>query len=498
MSSMVQTDSYKLSHKGFMNEGTEVIYSNFTPRSSKHFPVPAEDFTGKVVVFGLQHTIVDFLIEDMNQNFFSVSEDVAVLYLKELFDAYLGKDSVDTAHFRELHQLGYLPIEIKALPEGTLAPVKVPMYTIKNTNKRFAWLTNYLETVMSCESWKAPTVATLIYHYRLLVNHWAIATTGSTAGTEFQLHDFSMRGMSNRFDAAKCGSAFLLSSNGTDNVPAIPFVARYYDADYKNEFIATSVPASEHSLASTGTAVEGELATIKRWITESYPTGIVSVISDTFDFWKVITEYASELKDDILNRGVNELGLAKVVFRPDSGNPADIICGDPNAPEGSPAYKGAVECLWEIFGGTVTAQGFRVLHERIGLIYGDSMTYPIIKDICERLAAKGFASTNCVFGVGSYTMQYLTRDSLGMAIKATMATVDGELHELFKDPITDSGVKKSAKGLLRVDYDENGEIALFDQQTPEQEKGGLLETVFIDGKLVRRQTFSEIRNRLWN
>ena len=539
---LFQTDSYKLSHKGFMNEGTEVIYSNFTPRSSKHFPILDNKFDGKYVAYGLQHTIVDYLMDDFELDFFGLDKEEAVGRIKRVFDAYLGKDSVPTEHFEELHDLGYLPIEIKALPEGTLAPIKVPMYTIRNTDERFAWLTNYLETVMSCETWKASTVATLIRNYRLLVNEWAIKTTGSTEGTEFQLHDFSMRGMSNRHDAAKSGSAFLLSSNGTDNIPAIEFLEDWYEADCEKEFIATSVPASEHSLASTGTAVEGELATIKRWITESYPTGIVSVISDTFDFWKVITEYASELKGDILNRGVNELGLAKVVFRPDSGNPVKIITGYKTEskeffdkelalvhynntvltlPEAikvdgvwfelfnkrghasigkqlsESEVKGAVECLWDIFGGTTTEQGYRILHECVGLIYGDSMTYSIINEICQRLADKGFASTNCVFGVGSYTMQYMTRDTLGMAVKATAAKVNGEWYELFKDPITDDGTKKSAKGLLRVDYDENGEITLYDQQTPEQEKQGILETVFLNGELVKKQSFAEIKQRLW-
>lgn len=540
MNPMVQTDSYKLSHKGFMNEGTEVIYSNLTARSTKHFPVPEEVHGDKVVVFGLQHTIIEFLINDFYNNFFSLPEVSAVDYLGTLFDAYLGEGSVSTEHFRELHQLGYLPIEIKALPEGTLAPVKVPMYTIKNTDERFAWLTNYLETVMSCETWKASTTATLIYNYRKLVNQWAIKTTGSNAGTEFQLHDFSFRGMANRQDAAKCGASFLLSSNGTDNIPAIPFISKYYDTHWATDFIATSVPASEHSLASTGTAVEGELSTIKRWITESYPSGIVSVISDTFDFWKVITEYAQELKQDILNRIPNELGLAKVVFRPDSGDPVKIITGYKvkevweneslleaklsgyeaikykgkyyelvvgGGQFGSEVImgkelrecevKGAVECLWEIFGGTHTDLGYKVLHERVGLIYGDSMTYPIIEQLCKRLADKGFASTNCVFGVGSYTMQYLTRDSLGMAVKATAAKVNGEWYELFKDPITDDGVKKSAKGLLRVDYGSDGNITLYDQQTLEQESQGLLETVFKNGVLTKKYTFNDIKQRLW-
>jgi len=542
MNPLTLTDSYKLSHKGFMEPGTEFIYSNMTARSAKHLDLPS--FDGKVVVYGLQHTILDVLVTEFNNGFFKLPKAHAVDLAANLFQGYVGM--TEKGHFEDLYDLGYLPIEVKALPEGTLCPLRVPMYTIKNTHSDFAWLTNYLETVMSAETWKAPTVATIIYHYRKLINRYAELTTGSTEGTEFQLHDFSFRGMSNRFDAAKSGSAFLLSSCGTDNIPALPFIEKYYGVGVSDDFIATSVPASEHSLASTGIAVRGELEMLRKWITKDYPTGIVSVISDTFDFWKVITDYAVQLKDDILDRTPNELGLAKVVFRPDSGDPVKIVTGykcakiphyitgsafneeldnlswafeaveykgsfyeiDVNG--GAIGYpklgkelkecevKGAIQVLWDNFGGTETEQGYKVLNERVGLIYGDSMNYERIEAICLRLADKGFASTNVIFGVGSFTMQYMTRDTLGMAVKATYAEVNGQGYELSKDPITDDGTKKSAKGLLRVDYDENGEITLFDQQTKEQESQGLLETVFKDGKVLKQETFTEVRNRLWN
>ena len=194
-------------------------------------------------------------------------------------------------------------------------------------------------------------------------------------------------------------------------------------------------------------------------------------------------------------RQPNELGLAKTVFRPDSGDPVKIICGDPEAPEGSPAFKGAVECLWDVFGGTQTEAGFKVLHERVGLIYGDSITLERAKHILEGLAAKGFASSNLVLGVGSYTYQYITRDSFGFAMKATWGQVNGQGRDIFKDPITDSGLKKSAKGLLRVEK-EGDDFVLYDQQTPEQEKQGAFETVFEDGKLLVDDTLDNIRARL--
>lgn len=211
-----------------------------------------------------------------------------------------------------------------------------------------------------------------------------------------------------------------------------------------------------------------------------------------------------------------------LVIRPDSGNPADIICGlkkenytkingkyyqyfkedgtcrgDSIGKEISEAeVKGSVELLWETFGGTITEQGYKVLDSHIGLIYGDSITLAVALDVFQRLEAKGFASTNIVFGVGSYTMQYLTRDSLGMAVKATYAEVGGVGYELFKDPITDNGMKKSAKGLLRVEK-EGDDFVLYDQQTLEQEQQGELKTVFKDGKLIVETSLSEIRQRVW-
>jgi nicotinamide phosphoribosyltransferase len=542
MNPLFKTDSYKLSHKGFMTDGTEVIYSNMTPRSNKYLPVNKEDHDGKVVWYGLQR-VLRKLVTEWNKNFFSRYRDDVIAETKMVFDAYLGKDSVPMDHFIELHNLGYLPIEIKALPEGSRVNSKVPFFTIQNTHPRFAWLTNYLETWLSAELWKPTTVATIIYEYRKLANTWALTTTGSIAGTEFQIHDFSYRGMSNTEDAAACGGAFLLSSCGTDNIPAIVDVKKYYDADLSSEFIGTSVPASEHSLASTGIAVNCELETYRKWITQDYPTGIVSIISDTLDFFRVVIDFATELKDDILNRQPNELGLAKVVFRPDSGCPVKILTGyfhdginwdsveyvhqrydylDINKlPEvvfiqgkwyhlyqqldgrvdacqvmSEAEVKGAVQCLWEIFGGTTTEQGYKQLHERVGLIYGDSITLERAKQIFERLAHKGFASTNVVLGVGSYTCQYLTRDSAGMAVKATAAKVNGKWYELSKDPKTDDGTKKSAKGLLRVEK-EGDDFVLYDQQTPEQEKQGELKTVFLNGNIMKVEYFQDIRDRLW-
>jgi nicotinamide phosphoribosyltransferase len=492
---LTATDSYKLSHRGFMPENTEYIYSNMTPRSTKYFPVPEPYFDGKAVFFGLQFFIKEFLIEEWNREFFSKPKSEVIGRFKRRTDTYLGKDSVSMDHFEELHDLGYLPISIKALPEGVAVPMKVPFFTIINTNTHFAWLTNYLETVVSCEIWKPCYTSTLVKAYRKLVNKYAMDTVGNINHTPFALHGFEFRGMSGRHDAAISGAGLLLSSCGTDTIVAIDLVEKYYNANAEKELIAASVPASEHSISSLGTSLDSELQFFRDAITKYYPKGIVSLVSDTYDFFRVVTEFATILKEDILKREVNEFGMAKVVFRPDSGNPVHIVCGNPDAPVGSPEYKGAVECLWDVFGGTISDKGYKVLNERVGLIYGDSCNYTIISGILENLKQKGFAASNVLFGVGSFSLNYCSRDSLGMAQKATWAQVNGIGYAIYKDPKTDSGLKKSAKGLLRVDL-VNGEYILKDQCTQEEEAGGELKEVFRDGKLLIDQSLSEIRARV--
>jgi len=306
--------------------------------------------------------------------------------------------------------------------------------------------------------------------------------------------------MSGIWDSASTGIGHLYSFIGTDSVAAIDMAMQAYDANPAEGPIGVSVFATEHSVMCMGSK-EGEYDTIKRLITELYPTGIISIVSDTWDFWKVLTVIAPKLKEEIQNRKPDAMGLAKVVFRPDSGDPVKIIVGDPDAKKDSPAYKGAVECLWEIFGGTINTKGYKALNERVGLIYGDSITLKRAKQILHGLEEKGFASNNIVFGIGSYTYQFVSRDTFGWAMKATWGQVKGQGIEIFKDPVTDNGVKKSAKGLLHVaeissEYIDS-EYILTDQVTPELEKGGALKIVLEDGVLFNQITLNEIRARLY-
>ncbi len=481
-------DFYKSDHRNQYPQGTTEVYSNFTARSAKYGQVIKETFDNKVVFFGVQYFVKDFLMKAWQEEFFNKPLEQVVKKYQRRMDSSLGKGAITVEHIEALHKLGYLPLKLKALPEGTRVPVGVPVLTMVNTHPEFFWLTNYLETILSSYLWKPITSATTAYEYKKLLNDYAEKTGGAKEFVAFQAHDFSFRGMSSLQDAVVSGAAHLTSFWGTDTVPAIDMMEDYYGADAEQEMIGCSVPATEHSVMCMGMQ-DGEVSTFRRLINDLYPTGIVSVVSDTWDFWKVVTEYVSLLKEEILARE------GKLVIRPDSGDPVFIVTGDPSAPEGTPEHKGALQCLWDVFGGTVTEKGYKLLDEHIGLIYGDSISLDRANAILLAMEKKGFASTNIVFGVGSYTYQYVTRDSYGFAMKATSGVVNGERRNIFKDPKTDSGVKKSAKGLLRV-IEENGELVLYDQQTEEQEAGGLLQVVFEDGKLVHETTMATIRKKL--
>lgn len=481
-------DFYKAGHRQQYPEGTELVVSNFTPRSGKHANVANKD---AVVFFGLQYFIKEFLIETFNENFFNLPKDQVVATYKRRMDTSLGVDSIPVDHISALHELGYLPIEIKALPEGTTVPVGVPCLTIQNTLPEFFWLTNYLETMLSTYLWLPCTSATTASNYRKLIEKFIKKTGSPEWFADWQAHDFSLRGLSSLQAGMISGAAHLCFFKGTDTVPAIDLLEQYYGANADKEMIGGSVPATEHSVMCMDSET-GELATFKRLITEIYPKGIVSIVADTWDFWQVISNYSVQLKPEIMARE------GKLVFRPDSGDPADILCG--NIIKGMqwdcPEEKGAVEVLWDIFGGTITPTGHRLLDSHVGLIYGDSITYELAEEILTRLEAKGFASANVVFGVGSYTYQYVTRDTWGFAVKATFGCVNGEDRDIFKKPKTDSG-KDSARGLLFVDELPSGRLVLKQQVTMEQFNSpeNMLQTVFKDGKLLREDTLSKIRER---
>lgn len=480
------TDGYKLDHRRQYPKGTERVYSNWTPRSCKFFPEASEG----AVVFGIQYFIKEYLIKRMNEGFFSQPKEKVVGAFAKRVNSFLGPDNqVGEQHVAALHDLGYLPIRIKALPEGSICPIRVPALTFINTKDEFFWLTNYFETLISTTLWLPMTSATSARLYKQeLLRHARKTGFDDMPGLDFLCHDFSMRGMAGVEAAIMSGMGHMTSFIGSETIPAISALEEYYNTDATKELVAATVPATEHSVMCAG-GKDDEFETFKRLITEVYPKGFMSIVSDTWDFWQVMTLYLPKLKDLIEARD------GRVVIRPDSGDPVDIICGTPDGATYA-EVAGAYSILWDIFGGTVNEKGYKVLNPKVGIIYGDSITLERQKEIYRRLEEKGFAATNLVLGVGSFTYQFKSRDSLGFAMKATWCQVNGEGREIFKDPKTDNGTKKSLKGLICVRIDENGRYYAIDQVAPEEEATGELMTVFEDGKLVKDWTLAEIRENV--
>ncbi|AZN35203.1 nicotinate phosphoribosyltransferase [Iodobacter ciconiae] len=476
-------DGYKVDHRRQYPDQTEIVFSNLTARTTRR------NYTDKMVFFGLQYFIKDFLIKCWNADFFQQPKEVVIRRFERRINNYLGANNVGTQHIADLHDLGYLPIKIMALPEGSVYPLRVPCLVIFNTDERFFWLTNYLETILSTNIWGMCTSATTAHEYKKIFTKYALETDGSTEFVNWQGHDFSFRGMFGAQAAVMSGAAHLLSFTGTDTIPAIDFLEDYYLADSDKELVGGSVAATEHSVMCAG-GMENELETFRRLIEDIYPAGIVSIVSDSWDFWQVMTDFTMQLKDKILARN------GKVVFRPDTGSPVKMICGDASAPLGSPEYKGAIECLWEVFGGTESSQGYKQLDPHVGLIYGDSITIEIAEAICAGLKAKGFASTNVVFGIGSYTYQYVTRDTDGFAVKATFAKIAGIDKEIFKAPKTGDGIKNSAKGLVAVYKNKQGDFYLKEQASWSDVYHCEFIPVFENGKILNEVSLAEIRARL--
>jgi len=538
----LKNDGYKVGHIYQYPEMTSFVHSNLTARSAKYATVPEHIHENKIVFFGPQYYYKKYLIEDWNENFFKQDiDDICARYMRRI-NAYLGTGAVTVDHIRDLHDYGKMPVRIKSLPEGVRVPMQVPPMVFESTQDRFYWVTNYLETLMSNTVWLPITSATTAHGYRKLISHYAELTGGSVDFIPIQGHDFSFRGMGGLEAALMSGGAHMTSFVGTDTIPAIDWLEDYYNADCEKEVIGISIPATEHAVMCMGT-MDDEIGTYRRLMHDIYKTGYISIVSDTWDWWNIITNTIVELKDEIMARD------GKVVLRPDSGDPVKIICGyfsdgvdysdldearqklnsdiadrgekydaimvngqyyrsgtsgDKETcdiyPITEAEYKGAVKCLWETFGGSTNHKGFKSLDPHIGLIYGDSINFNNCEAILDGMMRKGFTSDCCVFGFGSFGYQMVTRDTYGMAVKATFGIVDGEPRAIFKDPKTGSG-KKSAKGLLAVLKDKDGEYYLRENIPLDEYLSGVegdqLEIVFEDGELLIDHSLKDVRNRLW-
>lgn len=482
---MLLIDFYKAVHAEMLPKNITKSVSYFTPRMSR---VKRWD---KVVMFGLQGFIKTYLIDYFNEEFFDKPFEEIIYEYKRIMDASLGKDAYKIDKIESLHKLGYLPIEIVALPEGTIVPMHVPMFGITNTHKDFAWLPQSLESLISAEMWHPMLAATVGMTYRGIVNHYYDLTCEDNIPRSKALGAFDFRGEECLESAVKAGAGWCLSFLNTATVPTIPYLEKNYFCDCTKESVAYGSPSTEHSVMCSNYAVDGdEITLLRRLLTEIYPNTSFSAVLDSYDYWNVINNILPQLKTEIMNHN------GCMLMRGDSGDCVEVVT--------KTVFK-----LWDEFGGTINSKGYKVLDYHVKAIYGDSITVQRCEEIYKILMENGFSCSNVALGVGSFSFQCIeedgflkpfTRDTFSSCIKATYCENDGKPFPIFKNP-KDGGFKKSQKGCCRVYTRCDGSIYYEDELTWEQatdyeKRGNMLIPVFKDGELLKEQSLKEIRDRL--
>lgn len=477
---MLLIDFYKAVHAEMLPKGITKSVSYFTSRMSR---IKRWD---KVVMFGLQGFIKTYLIDYFNEEFFGRPFDEVIEDYKRIMDNALGSEAYKIEKVEKLHHLGYLPIEIVALPEGTLVPMHVPMFGITNTHPEFAWLPQSLESLISAESWHPMIAATVGYTYRQIVNEYYDKTCDDNIPRARALGAFDFRGEESVESAVKAGAGWCLSFLNTATVPTIPYLEANYDCDCTKEPVAFGSPSTEHSVMCSNYAIDGdEITLLRRLLTEIYPNTSFSAVLDSYDYWNIIDNVLPELEPEIKAHN------GCMLMRGDSGDCVEVVT--------KTVFK-----MWDQFGGTINSKGYKVLDPHVKAIYGDSITVQRCEEVYRILEENGFACSNVALGVGSFSMQCIeedgvlkpfTRDTFSSCIKATYCEIEGKPYPIFKDP-KDGGFKTSQKGCCAVFKDDNGELSYKDEYTWEEVCGNPkneLISVFKDGKLTVSQTLAEIR-----
>lgn len=487
---LLLSDTYKQTHDRMYPKSLKKLVSYWVPRKS----MLTTEENQKMVFFGLQAFLQEYLVEYFNNNFFKIPLTDVIETYKKYMNVQLGEGNYDIEKVVNLHELGYLPLEIKALPEGSKVNMGVPCIQITNTDDNFAWLVQWIECILQAELWKMCNHATIGDMYYRLAKKWYDKTADDDLDPRNAFADFGMRGMSNMNEATRCSAAWLLSSNKTSSIPALPYIDKYYDADCSKNHIGIGAVSTEHSVMGANYALDGDERTfVKKLLTELYPHTSFSMVSDTYDYWNMVENIIPSLKEEILAHD------GKLLIRPDSGNMVDISIR-------------TIQSLWENFGGTVNSKGYKVLDSHIGIIYGDGCTLSNLAKIWEELDKLGFAANNIIFGVGAFCFSAIfegdrmlvnTRDLYGLADKSTWGMFDEQEIFIFKDPKTDtSKLKKSHKGLVFVERD--GDNFKYTDELYQKDYDAMLNKghkeamhlVYKDGNLFNKETFTEIRNRL--
>lgn len=484
-------DTYKCCHDRMYPNNLKTLMSYWVPRKSMF----QNEENQKMVFFGLQAFIQEYLVEYFQNNFFKIPLDEILTTYKKYLNIQLGEGNYDIEKIVLLHNIGYLPLQISAIPEGTKVNMGVPCISVTNTDERFAWLVQWIECILQAELWKPCNHATIGNMYYRIAKHWYDKTVDSDIDPRMAFADFGMRGMSCMNEAVRCSAAWLLSANKTSSIPALPYIDKYYDADCSFNHIGIGAVSTEHSVMGANYALDGDEETfVKKLLTELYPNTSFSMVSDTYDYWNMVNNIIPSLKDEVLAHN------GKLFIRPDSGDQYETVIN-------------TILSLWDNFGGNLNTKGYKVLDPHIGVILGDGCTQNVVKKIYKELERLGFAANNVIFGVGAFCFTAIfegdkmivnTRDTYGVAMKATYGVFDEQELMIYKDPKTDSdSLKKSHKGLVFVERDGDNfkvtdgllyETYLEYQQTHQM----ALRPVFINGNMYNRESFTTIRKRLEN
>lgn len=584
---LLMIDFYKATHHEQYPKGLTKMVSYYTPRMSRL------DDVDHITFFGLQGFIDEYLVGGFGANFFNRELDEVLAEYNRVLTYTLGPGTYEDQKIRDLWELGYLPLEIRAVPEGTRTKVGVPQIEISNTHPKFVWLVNTIETLLSCSMWHTQIAAEVGYRYRKVVDTWVEKTCDSSVNPWKMIGDFSMRGQHSAESAIKASAAWLLSHHNTATVPAIMWMERHYGCNIEKEPVGYGAISTEHSVMCSNFAVDGdEITHIKRLLSDIYLHHSFSMVSDSYDYENLVVNILPQCKREIMAHD------GTLLIRGDSGNPVEVLAGKPidwitpydseeaeslfvdeeytrdwlnsyvrdgrieeetviyfhfgdkfytvnvypdwsrerggctdnnyyfidtynfEWKEVQPSLEllGTVWALDQIVGHTVNEKGYKVLDPHLKAIYGDSILPDYANEIYKRLAAQGYAANNVALGAGSMSMMALvcadeaghlqfagkwngtnagpyTRDTFGIAVKATYAEDSlGNPINIFKQPKA-LAWKKSQKGCCVVALD--GE-SYTDEHTFEEAMNAenLLTTVFKDGKMVKRQTLTVIRQRL--
>lgn len=482
---MLLIDFYKAVHAEMLPTKITKSVSYFTPRMSR------VRMWNKVVMFGLQGFVKTYLIDYFNERFFERPIDEVISEYERIMDASLGKGVYGLQKIKDLHTLGYLPIEIWALPEGTKVPMHVPMFCITNTHDDFAWLPQALESLISAEAWHPMLVATVGATYRDIVNKFYDETCDDSVSRNKALGSFDFRGEECTDSAIKAAAGWCLSFVNTATVPVIPYLEKLYNCDCTKEPVAFGSPSTEHAVMCSNYAVDGdEVTLLKRLLTEIYPDTSFSAVLDSYDYWNVIDNVLPQIKPEIMAHN------GCMLMRGDSGDCIEVVT--------KTVFK-----LWDEFGGTINSKGYKVLDPHVKVIYGDSITIQRCERIYEILKDNSFAASNVALGVGSFSFQCVeedgilkpfTRDTFSSCIKATYCEIDHKPYPIFKNP-KEGGFKKSQKGCCLVYKNDNGELCYKDEYTWKEVSCNSkqeLKAIFRNSELLIDDSLANIRNRLHN